>query len=261
MDVVDNSFMLYGLVVVVGLVIGSFLNVCIHRLPVGQSVVSPGSHCPSCKRPIRWRDNVPILSFFLLKGRCHWCQHAISYRYPVVELMNAAGYLAVVVKFGWHWASVAYGIFFSALLVVTWIDLDHQIIPDVISLPGILLGLILAATILPLGFINALVGVLVGGGVLWGLAAASPLLFGKEGLGGGDIKLLAMIGAFLGWQETLLTLMIAAIVGSIIGVGLIAFRLMGREQYIPFGPFLSLGALLTLFFKSDILQWYREMFW
>lgn len=246
-----------GLVlIVIGFVLGSFLNVCIHRIPRGQSLLVPGSHCPACAAPIRWRDNIPVFSWFLLGGQCRSCQRPISFRYPLVEIVNVLGYVWIFGKYGWGWQAVAYAAFFSALLTITWIDLDHQIIPDVISLPGIVVGLICSATILPTGIVDAAIGVLIGGGLLWGLAAISPILFGKEGLGGGDIKFLAMIGAFLGWKATLLTLMIAAVTGSVIGVGLIIGKVMTREQYLPFGPFLALGAVIAMLYQSEILKWY-----
>jgi leader peptidase (prepilin peptidase)/N-methyltransferase len=175
--------------------------------------------------------------------------------------MNAFGYVGVVATFGWTPAAVVYALFFSALLVVAWIDLDHLIIPDVISLPGIIIGLLAAATVLPIGLVNAIIGVLLGGGILWMLAILSPYLFGKEGLGGGDIKLLAMIGAFLGWQPVLLTLMLASVFGAMVGIGLLVCKVMERGHYIPFGPFLVFGALVALFFQADLVQWYIRTMW
>jgi leader peptidase (prepilin peptidase)/N-methyltransferase len=145
-------------------------------------------------------------------------------------------------------------------VVVTGTDLTHKIIPNVVTLPGIVLGLIGGATVLPVGLINALLGVAIGGGILWVLALASPYFFGKEGMGGGDIKLLAMIGAFLGWKPALLTIMIGSLTGSVIGISLIAFRFMKRDEYIPFGPFLVLGALLSMFFAQPLLDWYQGLF-
>lgn len=239
-----------------GAVIGSFLNVCIYRLPRGESVAWPSSHCPSCQQPIAWYDNIPMVSFLVLGGQCRRCAAPISWRYPVVELANAVGYALLVWRFGLGWPTLAYAVLFSALLVVTAIDLVHFIIPNVITIPGILVGLVAAATILPVGIWNALLGVLIGGGVLWLLALVSPYVFGKEGMGGGDIKLLAMIGAFLGWKPTVLTIMIGSIAGSVVGLTLIGLKMMQRDQYIPFGPFLALGAVLALFFYQDLMDWY-----
>jgi leader peptidase (prepilin peptidase) / N-methyltransferase len=242
-----------------GALIGSFLNVCIYRLPLGKSIVWPGSHCPSCGKAIEFYDNIPVLSYLWLIGRCRACRERISIRYPFVEAVNAAGYLAILWTFGPTWTTVLYALLFSALLVVAGTDLTHKIIPNVVTLPGIVLGLLGAATVLPVGLLNALLGVAVGGGILWALAWASPYLFGKEGMGGGDIKLLAMIGAFLGWKPALLTIMIGSLTGSIIGISLIALRLMKREEYIPFGPFLVLGALLSMFFAEPMLDWYQGL--
>lgn len=242
-----------------GALIGSFLNVCIYRLPRGESIVWPGSHCPACGTSIAWYDNVPVLSYLALLGRCRRCRAPISIRYPVVEGANAAGYVIILNTFGLNWTSVLYCILFSALLVVTGTDLTHKIIPNVVTVPGTILGLLGAATVLPVGPVNALLGVAVGGGILWALAWASPYLFGKEGMGGGDIKLLAMVGAFLGWKPALLTIMIGSLVGSVIGISLIAFRLMKRDEYIPFGPFLVLGALVSMFFAQPLLDWYQRL--
>ena len=239
-----------------GTIIGSFLTVCVYRLPQEQSIVTPRSACPRCGQPIRWYDNVPVLSFILLRGRCRNCQASIPPRYPVIEITNGIGYLAVYGYFGWGWPAVVYAVFFSALLTITWIDWDHQIIPDVITLPGILLGLLSASLVLPVGFVNSVIGIIVGGGVLLLMAWLSPLLFGKEGLGGGDIKLLAMVGAFLGWQHALGTLMIASVIGAVVGVGLMAVRVMKRGQYMPFGPYLALGAILSLFYGPQMMAWY-----
>ena len=242
-----------------GFLIGSFLNVCIYRLPRGESIVWPGSRCPVCRKAIELYDNIPLLSYVWLFGRCRTCQAPISVQYPIVETANAAGYLAILWNFGLNWTTVLYAILFSALLVVTGTDLTHKIIPNVVTVPGIALGLFGAATVLPVGLINALLGVAIGGGILWALAWASPYLFGKEGMGGGDIKLLAMIGAFLGWKPALLTIMIGSLTGSIIGVSLIALRFMKRDEYIPFGPFLVIGALISMFFAQPLLHWYQEL--
>jgi leader peptidase (prepilin peptidase) / N-methyltransferase len=249
----------YLFAVTVGALIGSFLNVCIYRLPRGESIVWPSSHCPSCGNVIEFYDNIPLLSYLWLIGRCRACRSRISIQYPIVETVNAVGYFAILWTFGLNWTTVFYAMLFSALLVVTGTDLTHRIIPNVVTLPGIVLGLVGAATVLPVGLINALLGVAIGGGILWALAWASPYLFGKEGMGGGDIKLLAMIGAFLGWKPALLTIMIGSLVGSMLGISLIALRFMKRDDYIPFGPFLVLGALLSMFFADPVLNWYQRL--
>ncbi len=243
-------------VFVFGTLIGSFLTVCIYRMPREQSIVTPRSACPKCGRHIGWYDNVPVLSFIFLGGRCRNCRDSIPPRYPIVELVNGVGYVAILWRFGWGWPALVYGVFFSALLIVSWIDWDYLTISDAITLPGIILGVLCSTWILSVGFFNSLVGVIVGGGVLLAMAWISPFLFGKEGLGGGDIKLLAMVGAFLGWQLAMVTLMIASILGALVGVVLMAVSALKRGQYMPFGPFLALGAVISLLFGPEILAWY-----
>jgi leader peptidase (prepilin peptidase)/N-methyltransferase len=250
---------LYLTAFVVGAFIGSFLNVCIYRLPRGESVVWPGSHCPACNQPVAPYDNVPILSYLWLTGKCRRCRAPISVQYPLVELLNGLAYLLVLWWFGLTWPAAVYAAFCSALIVVSGIDLEHQIIPDRITLPGLAIGLVAAATILPITLINALLGVAVGGGLLWLLAWLSPYLFGKEGMGGGDIKLMGMVGAFLGWKPALLTIMLGAIGGSAVGITLIGLKVLRRDQYIPFGPFLALGAAIALFCADDLLAWYQGL--
>ena len=216
----------------------------------------PGSHCPACQAALSPLDNVPLLSYLFLRGHCRRCDVPISARYPIVEAVNGLAYGLIVWYFGVGWQSVIYAALFSALLVVSYIDLDHQIIPDVITLPGIGLGVLAAVTVLPIGFLDSVLGLLVGGGVLLGLAWISPYLFGKEGMGGGDIKLLAMIGAFLGWKPVVLTMLIGAIVGALVGVILITLKVLRRDQYLPFGPFLALGAIVSMFFHQEVFDWY-----
>jgi leader peptidase (prepilin peptidase)/N-methyltransferase len=254
-----HEWSLYLTIGTFGALIGSFLNVCIFRLPRGESIVWPGSHCPSCAHPIELYDNIPLLSYLWLGGRCRACRTPISIRYPLVEATNALGYLTIVWSFGPTWTAALYALLFSALLVVTGTDLTHKMIPNVITIPGIVVGLLGAVTVLPVGVINSVIGLSVGGGILWLLAWLSPYLFGKEGMGGGDIKLLAMIGAFLGWKPALLTIMIGSLTGSIIGISLIALRIIKRDDYIPFGPFLVLGALLSMFFAQPLLDWYQSL--
>ena len=251
--------MSYVIVAGLGALIGSFLNVCIHRLPRCESIVWPCSHCPSCGTSIEYYDNIPLFSYLWLLGRCRTCRNSISMRYPVVEAANAAGYVMILATFGLTWTTVLYSALFSALLVVTGTDLSHRIIPNVVTVPGIVIGLLGAATVLPVGLVNALLGMGIGGGILWALAWASPYLFGKEGMGGGDIKLLAMIGAFLGWKPALLTIMVGSLSGSLIGLSLIGLGLMKRDEYIPFGPFLVFGALVSMFFAQPLLEWYQTL--
>ena len=250
---------LYLVAGIFGALIGSFLNVCIYRLPRRESIAWPGSHCPACSHPIAWYDNIPLIGFLVLRGRCRACAVSIPLHYPLVEALNSIGYLALLWRFGPSGETVVYAGLFSALLVVAGTDLSHKIIPNAVTYPGIVLGLLSAGTVLPLGLLNGLIGLLVGGGILWLLAWASPYLFGKEGMGGGDIKLLAMLGAFLGWKPAVLTIMIGSFVGSVIGVSLLAAKMIKREDYIPFGPFLVFGAIVALFFGSSLIEWYQGL--
>ena len=242
-----------------GALIGSFLNVCIYRLPRQESIAWPGSHCPKCSHPIAWNDNIPILSYFALAGRCRHCTVRIPFRYPLVEILNALGYVGLLWFFGLSWTAAAYGLLYSALLVVAGTDLSHKIRPNAVTFPGITVGLVCASTILPLGFLNSVLGILIGGGILWFLAWASHNLFGKEWMGGGDIKLMEMIVAFMGWKPALMTIMVGSFLGSLVGVTLIAAQVIKREDYIPFGPFLVCGALVALFFGQPLLNWYQGL--
>ncbi len=241
----------------VGAVIGSFLNVCIYRLPKGLSVVSPPSSCPNCQTPIRPIDNIPILSYLLLRGRCHQCQAPISMRYPAVELLTGLLAVATFLRFGLQPALLLYFVFVSALLVITFIDIDYQIIPDSISIPGIGVGLtatfFIDGTPSPL---QSAIGILVGGGILYVVATAYEWITGIEGMGFGDVKLLAMIGAFLGWRQVPIVLLAGSLTGSIIGISLMVYLRQDRKLAIPFGPFLAAGAVIALFFGERLIHWY-----
>jgi leader peptidase (prepilin peptidase)/N-methyltransferase len=243
-----------------GALIGSFLNVCIHRLPRQESIVWPASYCPICAKALAWYDNLPLISYGWLRGKCRTCGTAISVRYPIVEALNAAGYAALFWRFGIMPETFVYAALYSTLIVVTGTDLSHRIIPDAVTLPGIVIGLLSGAFVLPIGFFTSLVGMLVGGGILWSLAWLSPILFGKEGMGGGDIKLMAMVGAVLGWKPVLLAIMVASLIGSIVGGGLITAGVMRRHEYLPFGPFLAIGSTIALFFHEPLLKWYWSLF-
>lgn len=242
-----------------GAVIGSFLNVCIHRLPRGESLVRPRSRCPVCGALIRAFDNVPLLSFLWLRGRCRDCRAVIPIRYPAVELLNGLGYVLLWRRFGWTPDALIYGVFFSALVVVTFIDWDHQIIPNRITLPGIVVGLVSAATVLTGSFVDAVIGAALGGGVLYAVAVASEWVLKKEGMGLGDVKLLAMIGAFLGWKAVLVTVFVGALGGSLVGLALMALKLKRRDDPIPFGPFLAMGAVSALFAGPELIAWYLRL--
>jgi leader peptidase (prepilin peptidase)/N-methyltransferase len=239
-----------------GAIIGSFLNVCIARLPDGRSVVTPPLHCPKCQTYLSWYENIPVLSYLVLGGRCRTCKIRISPIYPAVEVLTGALAVALFLRLGPTLAFAGYFAFAAALVVITFIDLDHQIIPDVISLPGIVVGLafsLVSPLVTPL---DAILGVLAGGGVLLSVAWLYKTFRGQEGMGGGDIKLLAMIGAFLGWQSIFVTLFVGSVIGSIIGVVVMLYEGADTKLAIPFGPFLAGGALVYLFWGERILAFY-----
>jgi len=247
--------MIYGLTLILGLLFGSFFNVCIYRIPHGESIVFPGSHCPRCNHALTPWDNIPVISFLLLRGKCRFCQAPISWRYPLVELLTAGLFLLVVHSFSLTWSTLVYLILTSAFIVISFIDFDHQIIPDKISLPGILIGFA-ASFVLPLHWYDSLLGILFGGGIIMAVGYLGEWVFKKEAMGGGDVKLMAMIGAFLGWKSALLTIFFASLIGAIIGI--VMKRITGKE-YLPFGPFLSIGAFLTFLWGERFLLWYWSL--
>ncbi len=242
-----------------GAVIGSFLNVCIYRIPRSQSIVFPGSHCPTCGKSIAFYDNIPILSYLLLRGKCRNCRAPISFRYPLVEALNAAFYLILFSKFGWAPDTWMYGFFVSALIVISFIDLDFRIIPDRLSLGGILLGFAASFLIRRVTPLQSLFGILLGGGFLFLVASLYEKIAHKEGMGGGDIKLLAMIGAFLGWQAIPFVILVSSFVGAFLGIIMIIILKKDAKFAIPFGPFLSFGAILYLFIGQEIVHWYLNL--
>src|SRR6266540_2817918 len=246
----------YIFVFIFGALVGSFLNVCIYRLPKEESVVFPPSHCPACDYKIPFYDNVPILSYLLLRGKCRSCGTSISPQYPLVEGLNGLLTLFLFMKFGPTLAFFLLFLFCSALVVITFIDLEHQIIPDVISLPGIVVGFVASFFIPQLGWQNSLIGILVGGGSLYLVAYLYQLFTKKEGMGGGDIKLLAMMGAFFGWKAIPFIIFVSSLVGSVIGVTIMLIQKKDSKLAIPFGPFLAFGALLYIFFGRQMIHWY-----
>jgi leader peptidase (prepilin peptidase)/N-methyltransferase len=242
-----------------GAVVGSFLNVCICRLPEGKSIVSPPSACPICGKGIRWYDNVPVVSFLLLRARCRSCGAPISWRYPLVEALNGILTLILFMKCGPSLTFLALFIFCSALVVITFIDLDHQIIPDEISLPGIVAGFVFSFFLPWSGWLNSVLGILLGGGSLFLVAWGYEKLTGKEGMGGGDVKLLAMMGAFLGWRSVPFIIFAASLVGSVIGMAVMAIQKKDVKLAIPFGPFLAFGAILYIFYGRQLITWYLSI--
>lgn len=239
-----------------GAIVGSFLNVCIYRIPAEKSIVSPPSSCPICGASIHWYQNIPILSWLVLGGRCAACKVCISPRYPLVEALTGGLFVLVIWYFGFSWATPIYWLFMSVLVVITFIDLDHQIIPDVISLPGIAVGFACSFAIPWLSWSDSLLGILLGGGLLLAIAWGYQLLTKREGMGGGDIKLLAMIGAFLGWKAIFPIIFLASLAGTIIGVPLMLLRRENSRLALPFGPFLSLAAIFFLLWGPQLIHWY-----
>lgn len=241
---------------VFGACIGSFLNVCIYRLPLEESIVSPESHCRSCSTPLAWYDNIPLLTYLFRRGRCRACGAQFSSRYFFVELLTALIALMLVAQFGISVSTLGYFVFAAALVVITFIDVDYQIIPDVISLPGIVAGMLFSFLSPHLTLWDSLIGAAAGAGILLAVALGYWLITKREGMGGGDIKLLAMIGAFLGWRSVPFTLLIASFVGSGIGIATMIRRQADTKLALPFGPFLSFGALCYLFVGETLIAWY-----
>ncbi|MCK4727352.1 MAG: prepilin peptidase [Desulfobacterales bacterium] len=242
-----------------GTAVGSFLNVCIYRLPRSISLIRPRSMCPSCQAKIAFYDNVPVASYLWLRGRCRHCGTAISLRYPLIELVSGLFAVAIFARYGLSWEGFfLYGLV-AALLVITFIDIDHQIIPDVITYPGIGVGFLTSFVLGHITYKESLFGIILGGGILLLIAWGYYLLTKREGMGGGDIKLLAMIGAFLGWKGVIFTVFVGSVIGTAVGTALALRTQRGRRLPIPFGPFLSLGALLFLFFGPQIIAWYLQI--
>jgi leader peptidase (prepilin peptidase) / N-methyltransferase len=247
------------LAAIFGLAIGSFLNVVIYRLPLGQSLLTPPSTCPSCGKRLRAIDNVPVLSWVMLGGKCHHCRAPISPQYPLVELITGVLFLLIA------WLTPVGPLLAARLLLVVilivlfGIDLHHQILPNVITLPGIVIGFVFSF-FTPPGWIASLVGIALGAGILYGIAALYFAVRHEEGLGMGDVKMLAMIGAFLGWKAVLVTLILSSFSGAIVGIGLMAFSRGSMKLALPFGTFLSLGALAAMLVGEPLVAWYSGFF-
>jgi len=253
------SFAIEVFTFIFGLCIGSFLNVCIYRLPAAKSINHPRSSCPSCGELIRFYDNIPVLSYMILRGRCRFCRVSISLRYPVVEILCGLFALITFVKYGLTLQALIYFIFIASLLVITFIDIDHQIIPDVITLPGIPIFFIASFGLSDIEYLESLLGILIGGGSLLLVAWTYNLITKKEGMGGGDIKLLAMIGAVIGWKGVLFTIFVASAVGTISGMLVMLKTGKGRKLAIPFGPFLAIGGIAYIFFGPQLVEWYFRL--
>lgn len=253
--------LLLGTTFVFGAIIGSFLNVCIYRIPAGESIVTPRSRCPHCLTPIRWYHNLPVLSWLLLRGRCAYCGVPYSVRYPLIEALTGALFALFFYRFGFHPATLVAWLLAATLVAITFIDLDHQIIPDVISLPGIPVGFLCAFALPWVSWQSSLAGILCGGGILLAIALVYQWLTRQEGMGLGDVKLLAMLGAFLGGPAVVPIVFIASILGSLVGIPLTLAKGGGRRLAIPFGPFLAAAALGYLFFVDrldPLVRWYGQ---
>jgi leader peptidase (prepilin peptidase)/N-methyltransferase len=244
----------------VGLALGSFINVCIYRIPLKKSIVHPPSSCPNCGKKIRFYDNIPLVSYLLLLGKCRHCRHLISWRYPAVEAIIGLLSLALFIRYGLSYQYVLFLLFTAALVTISFIDLDHQIIPDVLSLSGIIAGFAISLIPGDISWLDSLIGVISGGGALFLVGFVYEKLTGKQGMGGGDVKLLAMIGAWMGWRALPFVLLISSLMGAIIGSVFLLAAGKGYRVRIPFGPFLSLGALLYFFFGTQLANWYFGMF-
>ncbi|MFA6130235.1 MAG: prepilin peptidase [Candidatus Omnitrophota bacterium] len=259
------------IVFIFGSMVGSFLNVCIQRMPKGESIVWPRSHCPKCKKRISGYDNIPFISYVLLKGRCRSCKEKISLRYPLVELLTALLMVMLFNRFGLSYNFFLYMVMLWGLIIATFVDISHRIIPDEVSVGGMIIGFIMVSikgfTFNPLGYtfhpmLRSILGIIVGGGFIYLTGVIFDLVYFKwlkkpaisgetESMGGGDIKLLAMIGAFVGWQKALLTFFLAPFLGIFVSIIILIRK---KDHTIPYGPFLSCAALASLFWSDKIIQ-------
>jgi leader peptidase (prepilin peptidase)/N-methyltransferase len=246
-------------VTLLGLIIGSFLNVCIYRLPRRLSPVRPRSSCTSCGHMLAWYENVPVVSYAALRGRCRGCGAPISLMYPIVEAITGAMFLSGYLLYGPSLLLVVRLVFGCAMIVLFVIDLQHRILPNVITLPGIVAGFLCSVFVGP-GWLSSLVGIVAGGGSLWAVAEIYYRVRHEEGLGMGDVKMLAMIGAFLGWRLVLLTLVLGSLSGTIVGLGILLLKRESMKYALPFGTFLALGAIVAAVAGDPIIHWYFGLY-
>ena len=254
--VMMTELLLYVYVFIFGLCIGSFLNVCIYRLPEGTFLKTHRSECPVCGEMIHFYDNIPVVSYLLLKGRCRYCNTPISIRYPLVELVTGVVAVSTYMKFGPSLEALIYFMFIAALIVVIYIDIDHKIIPNVITLPGIPIGFIASFALTSITMEESIIGIIAGGGSLLSVAWVYRMITKRDGMGGGDIKLLAMIGAVIGWKGVIFTIYSASVAGTLVGLPVILLKNKNFRLKIPFGPFLSMGAISYIFFGEAVIRWY-----
>lgn len=248
-------------VFLMGLILGSFLNVCIYRFPKNKSIVFPASHCPLCQKPILWYDNIPLVSYVILGGRCRFCRGRIGFRYFMVELLSGILTVALFLTFGLNEKFAGYMFLTSGLIVATFVDFELQEIPDQVTISGIIAGAIFAALFPSIlgasswvgGLVSSIVGMIAGGGSIYLMGFFGELVFKKEAMGGGDVKLLAMVGAFLGWKLALVTFFVAPIFGAVVGI---ALKIKDGREIIPYGPYLSLATLVSIFWGEKILGFF-----
>jgi leader peptidase (prepilin peptidase)/N-methyltransferase len=252
--IVEGTF-----VTLLGLLLGSFMNVCIYRLPRGLSPVRPRSGCPKCGHMLAWYENIPVLSYLVLRARCRKCHTPISPIYPIIEIITGAVFLAGYLWYGPGPLLIVRLAFAWAMIALFAIDFEHQILPNVITLPGIVVG-VLANVLAGPGWVNSLIGVAVGAGSLWLIAEIYYRVRHEEGLGMGDVKMLGMIGAFLGWKLVLVTLVMSSFLGSIVGVFVLIAKKESLKYALPFGTFLAIGALVAAVAGDAILDWYLGYF-
>jgi len=252
---------LVAVAAVFGLMIGSFLNVCIARIPEGESIVSPGSRCPRCRTPIRWYDNLPVLSYLVLGGKCRSCREPISARYPAVELITAIAFALQAFHVGDDFVLLASRLIFTAILIVLFgTDYDVQRLPNVLTLPGLVIGLAFSA-VQPPGLRDAVIGALLGAGILQGIRLVWYALRGVEGMGFGDVKMLAMIGAFLGWRNVIVVLFFSSLAGAIVGVALTVTGRQAMSTKLPFGTFMAVAAFAASLYGERLAAWYLTYAW
>jgi leader peptidase (prepilin peptidase)/N-methyltransferase len=243
-----------------GLALWSFINVCIYRIPLKKSIVYPPSSCPQCEERIKSYDNIPLLSYLLLMGRCRRCGHPISFQYPLVEILTGMISVALFIKLGPTLEYVFFVLFAGSLITIAFIDLHHKVIPDVLSLPGIMVGFVISLLPLtPLPWMDSLIGIVGGGGFLLLIAIFFEKMTGREGMGMGDVKMLAMIGAWVGWKALPFIILLSSLSGSLLGGALLVISRQGARTKIPFGPFLSLGTLIYLFFGNELVHWFNQL--
>ena len=254
----SSFFIVYS--ILLGLALGSFINVCIYRIPLKKSIISPPSMCTNCGEKIKFYDNIPLISYLILLGKCRHCRHPISWQYPAVEILTGLLSLALFIRYGLSYQYFLYLLFIATLVTITFIDLQHKIIPDVLSLPGIIVGWAASFVLAHISWLDSLIGIIAGGGSLFLVAFTYERITDKEGMGGGDIKLLAMIGAWMGWRSLPLIVLISSVTGAVIGLTFLLLAGKGLRFKIPFGPFLSLGTLTSFFFGNELTSWYLHVF-